>query len=167
MIRTYKTHEPSIHENSFVAETAVIAGRVTIGEEANIWYGAVLRGDVNEIHIGKKTNIQDNAVVHVADLYPCVIGDNVTVGHSAVVHACTVGNNVLVGMGAIVLDGAFIEENVIIGAGALVPPGKTIPKNSLVVGSPCKVVRQLTEDEIAHLQHSADKYVRISKEYQE
>jgi len=165
MIRPYKDITPRIHDNSFIADNATVIGRVTIKENANIWFGAVIRGDVNDISIGCNTNIQDNSVVHVADPFPCVIGDNVTVGHSAIVHACTIGNNVLVGMGAIVLDGATVEDNVIIGAGALVPPGKTIPANSLVVGSPCKVVRQLTDEEVEHLQYSADKYVGLSKNY--
>jgi len=156
---------PVISASSFVAETATVIGRVELEDESNIWYGAVLRGDVNTIKIGKRTNIQDNAVVHVADGFATTIGDDVTVGHTAIVHGSTIGNNVLIGMGSIVLDGATIEDNVIIGAGALIPPGKTIPAGSLVVGSPGKVVRALSEAEIESLKHSAEKYVEISRNY--
>jgi len=136
-----------------------------LGKNVNIWYGAILRGDVNYIEVGENTNIQDNCVVHVDSKFPTIIGKNVTIGHGAIVHGCTISDNVLIGMGSIILDGAYIEENVIIGAGALVPPGKRIPKNSLVVGSPGKVVRQLSDEEIEKLQISANNYVNLSKEY--
>lgn len=165
MIREYKSFTPVVDDTCFVADTAMVIGRTVLGEDSNIWFGAVLRGDVNTIEIGKRTNIQDNSVVHVADGFNTVIGDDVTVGHSAIVHGCHIGNNVLIGMGAIVLDGAKIGDNVMIGAGALIPPGKEIPSNSLVVGSPGKVKRELTEDEIKGLQYSAKKYVDISKDY--
>lgn len=165
MIREYQGTNPTIDSSCFIAETAAIIGRVTLEENVNIWYGVVLRGDDNYIKVGKNTNIQDNSVLHISNKFPCIVGENVTIGHGAVVHACTIGNNVLVGMGAVVLNGAVVEENVIIGAGALVPQGKTIPKNSLVLGSPAKVVRQLTEDEIENLQERADDYVTLSKKY--
>lgn len=165
MIREYQGISPTIHSTCFIAETAALIGRVTLEENVNIWYGVVLRGDDNYIKVGKNTNIQDNTVLHIAKDYPCIIGENVTIGHGAIVHACTIGNNVLVGMGSIVLNGAIVEENVIIGAGALIPQGKIIPKNSLVLGSPAKVVRQLTESEIANLQERADDYTVLSKKY--
>lgn len=165
VIINFKDFSPKIHESCFVAETAQIIGRVTLKKNANIWYGSVLRGDGNYIEVGENTNIQDNCVVHINNDTPTIIGDNCTVGHGAIVHACTVGNNVLIGMGAIILDGAVIEDNVIIGAGALIPPGKRIPKNSLVVGSPGKVLRQLSDEEIKELEKSSKHYVELSKEY--
>lgn len=165
MIIKYLDFAPNIHDSCYVSETAQIIGRVTLKENANIWFGSVIRGDGNYIEVGANTNIQDNSVVHINKDMPTIIGDNCTIGHSAIVHACTVGNNVLIGMGAIVLDGAIIEDNVIVGAGALVPPGKKIPMNSLVVGSPCKVVRELTEEELKGLEESATHYVKRSKEY--
>ncbi len=165
MIVKFLDFVPNIHDSCYVSETAQIIGRVTLKENANIWFGSVLRGDGSHIEVGKNTNIQDNSVVHINRGMPTIIGDNCTIGHSAIVHACTLGNNVLIGMGAIVLDGAIIEDNVIVGAGALVPPGKTIPKNSLVVGSPCKVLRELTDEEIKGLEESAKHYVILSKEY--
>jgi carbonic anhydrase/acetyltransferase-like protein (isoleucine patch superfamily) len=124
-----------------------------------VWYHAVLRGDINRIVIGKGTNIQDNAVVHLADELPCILGDYVTVGHSAIVHACTVGNEVLIGMGAVVLDGAEIGDQSLIAAKALVTGGMKIPAGSLVMGAPAKVIRALSAKERAGLKHWADKYV--------
>ncbi|RKD28025.1 Carbonic anhydrase or acetyltransferase, isoleucine patch superfamily [Caminicella sporogenes DSM 14501] len=165
MIIKYKDYEPDVHNSCFIAETAQIIGRVTLKENVNIWFGSVLRGDGNYIEVGENTNIQDNCVVHINSEMPTVIGKNCTIGHGAIVHACTIGNNVLVGMGAIVLDGAVIEDNVIIGAGALIPPGKTVPKNSLVIGSPGKVVRELTDEEIKNLKQSAIHYVELAKDY--
>nr|WP_207713462.1 MULTISPECIES: gamma carbonic anhydrase family protein [unclassified Fusibacter] len=158
-------HRPIVPPSAFVATSASVVGKVTLGDDVNVWYGVVIRGDVNDISIGSRTNVQDNVVIHVADKYPCVIGEGVTIGHGAIVHACTIEDNVLVGMGAIVLDGAHVEKNVIIGAGTLIPPGKRIPAGSLVVGSPGKVVRELTEEEITSLEHSAEKYVALSKSY--
>ncbi len=165
MVTSYLNETPKIHESCFIAASADIIGSVVIAEDANIWYGAVLRGDVNNIYIGRGTNIQDQVVVHVADRFSCHIGDNVTVGHGAIVHACEIGNNVLIGMGAIVLDGSKVDDNVIIGAGALIPPGKHIPSGSMVIGSPGKIVRQLTPEEIEGLNQSAQKYVALSKNY--
>ncbi|WIF94367.1 gamma carbonic anhydrase family protein [Caminicella sporogenes] len=165
MIIKYKDYEPDVHNSCFIAETAQIIGRVTLKENVNIWFGSVLRGDGNYIEVGENTNIQDNCVVHINSEMPTIIGKNCTIGHGAIVHACIIGNNVLVGMGAIVLDGAVIEDNVIIGAGALIPPGKTVPKNSLVIGSPGKVVRELTDEEIKNLKQSAIHYVELAKDY--
>ncbi|WP_432401244.1 gamma carbonic anhydrase family protein [Wukongibacter sp. M2B1] len=165
MIMKYLDFVPNVHESCYVSENAQIIGRITLKENVNIWFGTVLRGDGNFIEVGANTNIQDNSVVHINSDTPTIIGENCTIGHCAVIHGCTVGNNVLVGMGAIVLDGAVIEDNVIIGAGTLIPPGKRIPKNSLVIGSPCKVVRELTEEELKGLEESAIHYVKRSKEY--
>jgi len=165
MIRRFKNILPQIDESAWVAKTADVIGQVYIAEDASVWFGAALRGDMNEIRVGARSNIQDNAVLHVDAHNPCVLGEDVTVGHGAIVHGATIGSRVLVGMGAIVLDGAIIEDDVIIGAGALVPPGKRISSGSLVIGSPGRVSRQLDERELAHLKQSARTYVEFSKEY--
>lgn len=167
MIKAFRGVEPQIHETAFVAENATVIGKVTLEANANIWYGAVLRGDDNHIYVGENTNIQDNAVVHISKAYPTRIGKNVTVGHSAIVHACTVGDNTLIGMGAIILDGAEIGSETIIGAGSLVPPGKVIPSGVLAVGSPAKVVRELTQEEKEGLFNSAKGYVAMGKAHRE
>jgi gamma-carbonic anhydrase len=164
-IENFEQFSPDIHPSAFVAASADIIGRVTLHENTSIWYNATLRGDINEIVIGANSNIQDNAVIHLADNYGCYVGEFVTVGHSAILHACTVGDEVLVGMGAIVLDGAVIGGRSIIGAGALVTGGTIIPPGSLVLGSPAKVVRTLSEDEQAKVRYWAEKYVGGSRKY--
>ncbi|MFY9295276.1 MAG: gamma carbonic anhydrase family protein [Clostridiales bacterium] len=165
MIKEYNGHKPHIHNSCFIAENTTIIGRVTIKRNASIWYGTVIRGDDNYISIGENTNVQDNCTIHIAEDYPTIIGDNVTIGHGAIVHGCKVGNNVLIGMGAIILDGAEIEDNVLIAAGSLVSPGKKMPSNTLVMGSPAKVVRELTKEEIVNIKNSADYYVKLAEEY--
>ena len=135
-------------------------GDVTLGDRSSVWYNAVVRGDINRIVVGKGSNIQDNAVLHLADDFPCLVGDYVTVGHSAVVHACTVGDEVLVGMGAVILDGAIVGAQSIIGAKALVTQGTKIPPGSLVLGAPARVVRPLTAKERRGLKAWAVKYVQ-------
>lgn len=150
---------PVLGHQVYLARTAVVVGDVTLGDHSSVWYNAVLRGDINFIRVGHHSNIQDNAVVHLADDYPCVIGNYVTVGHSAIVHACTVGDETLVGMGATILDGAVIGGQCLIGAGALVTQGMEIPSGSLVLGSPARVTRALNADERAGLKHWAEKYV--------
>ncbi len=156
---------PGIPASAFVAGSADVIGRVTLGEEASIWYNATLRGDINEIVVGPRSNVQDQAVLHLADDHGCHIGELVTIGHSAVVHACTVKDEVLVGMGAIILDGAVIGERSIIGANALVTGGMEVPPGSLVLGSPAKVVRSLSKEEQAGVKGWAEKYVRVSRKY--
>lgn len=165
MILEYKGIAPTIHESCFVANSAEVIGRVEIGENTSIWYNCVLRGDENKISIGRDTNIQDGTVIHISKDYETLIGDYVTVGHKAIVHACKIGNNVLVGMGAIILDGAEIEDNVLIGAGSIVTPGKKIPSGSLVLGSPAKVIRQLSGEEIQQLKQSAADYVKYAQNH--
>lgn len=155
----------SIDKSVFIADGAKVIGDVEMGEGCGVWFNAVIRGDSNEIKIGKNSNVQDNAVIHTSKSHGVQIGDNVTIGHGAIVHGCTVESNVMIGMGAIVLDGAVIGENSIIGAGALVTQGKTIPAGSLAFGNPTKVVRQLTEDEIRSIADNADSYVKKAKEY--
>ena len=135
-IQPFLHHQPKIDASCYVAPSADVIGRVTLHEFSSVWFNATLRGDINEIVIGPRSNVQDNAVIHLADDYGCYVGELVTVGHSAILHACTVKDEVLIGMGAIVLDGAVIGERSIIGAGALVTGGTIIPPGSLVLGSP-------------------------------
>lgn len=156
---TFLRQPPRLGQGVYLARTAVVVGDVTLGDFSSVWYNAVLRGDINRIVVGHHSNIQDNAVVHLADEYPCLIGNYVTVGHSAIVHACTVGDECLIGMGAIVLDGAEIGAQSIIGANALVPQGMKVPPGSMVLGTPAKIVRALAPEERAGLMHWADKYV--------
>jgi len=154
--------QPKLGKNVYIARGAVVLGSVTLGDNASIWYGAILRGDINRIVIGHHTNIQDNAVVHVSDGHSCAVGNRVTVGHSAIVHACKVGNEVLVGMGAVILDGAVIGEQSLIGAMALVKQGMKIPPGSLVLGAPAKIIRALTRRERARLKSFAAKYAKYA-----
>jgi carbonic anhydrase/acetyltransferase-like protein (isoleucine patch superfamily) len=164
-IESYRSLFPDIHASAYIAASADVIGRVSLGEESSVWYHATLRGDINSISIGPRSNIQDNAVIHLADDHGCQVGELVTVGHSAILHACTVEDETLIGMGAIVLDGAVIGARSIIGAGTLVTGGTIIPPGSLVVGSPGKVVRTLSLDEQRDVKTWAEKYVRISREY--
>jgi carbonic anhydrase/acetyltransferase-like protein (isoleucine patch superfamily) len=161
----YSGKNPGFDEDVFVAQGAVVIGDVRIGSHSSVWFNTVVRGDVHPIRIGRYTNIQDNATVHVMYNHSTIIGDYVTVGHNAVVHACTVGNNCLIGMGAIILSYSEIGENSIIAAGALITEHKVIPPNSLVIGSPGKVVRALTAQEIAGLRKSAESYSEHAQEY--
>ena len=165
MILKYGDKKPQIHESCFVADSAELIGDVILDENTSIWYGCILRGDENKITIGKNTNIQDGTVIHISKDYSTEIGDYVTVGHKAIIHSCTIGDNVLVGMGAIILDGVKIEENVLIGAGSIVTPGKVIPSGSLVLGSPAKVIRQLSEEEIEQLKQSALEYCTYAQKH--
>lgn len=164
-IETYDDYSPVLASDAFVAASADLIGRVTLMEKASVWYNATLRGDINEIRVGAHSNVQDNAVVHLSDDLPCLIGDYVTVGHSAIVHAATIEDGVLVGMGSIILDGSVIGENSIVGAGALVTGNTRVPPNSLVLGSPAKVVRTLRPDEIPAGRDLAEKYVRQSRKF--
>ena len=158
MIKEFEGIMPEIDESVFVAESADIIGDVKIGKNSSVWYNTVLRGDDHAIRIGENTIIQDGTVVHVGLDVDTVIGDNVTVGHNALVHGCKIGNNSLVGMGAIVLNGAEIGEFCMIGAGALVTQNKKFPDGMIIIGSPAKAVRELTEEEKQSLIKSADDY---------
>lgn len=149
----------------FIADNATVLGRVVLGEDVGIWFNAVLRGDVDELFIGARSNIQDNTVMHADEGLPVHVGEGVTVGHQAMIHGCTIGDNSLVGIKAVVLNGARIGRNCIIGANTLIPEGKEIPDNSLVMGSPGRVKRQVSEDEVGHLRWSADHYVENFKRY--
>lgn len=166
MILPHHGKWPQIHETAFIAPSADIIGEVSIGAQSSVWFQVVIRGDVNTIQIGSRTNIQDSTMLHVTrKVAPLKIGDEVTVGHRCMIHGCTVGNRVLVGMGAILLDGCEIGDDCVIGAGAVVTQGKKIPPGSLVVGMPGKVVRPLTPEERAFLRKSAENYVGDSREY--
>ena len=156
---TFLRKKPALGKNVFIAKTATVIGDVTLGAHSSVWFCAVLRGDINRIVVGHHSNIQDNAVLHLADDFPCLVGNWVTVGHGAIVHACTVGDETLVGMGAVILDGAIIGKQSLIGAKALVTQGTKIPPGSLVLGAPAKVVRKLSKQERAGLKWWAEKYV--------
>lgn len=171
-IRSYKGISPTLADNVYVDEAAVLVGDITLAADASVWPLVAARGDVNIIRIGARTNVQDGTVLHVTrkteqnpEGYPLLIGDDVTIGHKAMLHGCTIGDRVLVGMGAIVLDNAVVGDDVIIGAGSLVPPGKKLASGYLYVGSPVKQARPLTEQELAFLPQSADNYVRLKNEY--
>ena len=166
LILEYKGISPKIGERGFLAENATVIGDVEIGDDSSVWFGAILRGDVNYIRVGKCTSIQDGSVVHVTrKTHPTVIGNFVTVGHAVKLHGCTVKDNCLIGIGAIILDGAVINENSIVAAGTLVPPGKEFPPNSLIMGFPAKVKRELTEEEIKGLKEHALRYVEYKNDY--
>jgi len=151
--------EPKLGQCVYITRSAIVLGDVRLGDFSSVWYNAILRGDIDRVVVGHHTNIQDNAVLHLADEFPCVVGNYVTVGHSAIVHACRVGDEVLVGMGAIILDGAVIGKQSLIGAKAVLTPGMKIPPGSMVLGTPAKVVRKLTQTERNGLKYWADKYV--------
>ena len=158
---------PTIHSSAWVVPGATVIGDVVLEEESSVWYGAVLRGDINRIVIGPRSNIQDNAVVHVDTNYPTTMGELVTVGHTAIVHACTIDNEVLIGMGSVILDDVEVGARSIIGANALVTIGTKIPPGSLVLGSPAKIRRQLSLDEQKDIARWAWSYVETAKQYRE
>ncbi|ABS25726.1 gamma carbonic anhydrase family protein [Anaeromyxobacter sp. Fw109-5] len=159
IIAPYAGRAPRLHASVFVAENAVVVGDVEVGEGSSIWFGTVVRGDVNHVRIGARTNLQDLTVVHVTTAtHPTVIGDDVTVGHRAVLHGCTIRDRCLVGIGAIVMDGAVVGPDAMVGAGALVAPGTVVPPGTLVLGSPAKPRRELTPEELAFLRTSAERY---------
>ena len=170
-IKRFEDFTPESHPTAWIDDSAYVSGRTTIAEQVSIWPTAVVRGDVNYITIGRLTNVQDGAVLHVAHAgeytrpegYPLIIGEEVTVGHRAVLHACTIGNRCLIGMGSIVLDGAVVGDDVIIGAGSVVPPGKVLASGYLYVGSPVKQARPLTERERTFLRYSAENYWRLTE----
>ena len=166
MILPYKGVTPVINPSAFVAPNACIAGDVVIGADASIWFGVQMRGDVHEIRIGARTNIQDGSVLHVTrGVSGCYVGDGVTVGHKALLHACRIEDNSFIGMGAIVLDEAVVESGAMVAAGAVVTPRKRVPRGELWAGNPARKMRDLTEADIAFFPVSAENYVRLSKEF--
>ena len=152
-------------DRCWVAPNAIVIGDVELGEDTSIWFGAVVRGDLDKIRIGRGSNIQDGAVLHTDPGLPLTLGENCSVGHLAMVHGCTVGRGSLIGIGAIVLNGAAIGEECLVGAGALIPEGKTFPPRSLILGSPGKVVRELAADDVARMQRTANGYQQRWKRY--
>ncbi len=169
----YKGTTPKLETNAWIAPGATVIGDVTMGAESAVWFGCVIRGDVHRIEIGARTNIQDLSMVHVthyknpdkSDGNPTIIGDDVTVGHRVMLHGCTIEDACLIGMSATILDGAVIGKESIVGAGSLVTKNKIFPPRSLIMGSPAKVVRELTDTEVAELYASAERYVRFKNEY--
>jgi carbonic anhydrase/acetyltransferase-like protein (isoleucine patch superfamily) len=166
LIRGFAGKRPAIDPTAFVADTAVVIGDVAIGPRSSIWFGAVLRGDVHHIKVGEATSIQDNSVLHVTHgQHPTIVGNRVTVGHGVTLHGCVIGDACIIGMGSIVLDEAEVGANCIIGAGALVTPGTKIPAGHLAIGTPARVKRPLTEDELQWMTVSADHYVELIQQY--
>jgi len=166
-LRSYQGSAPVLGDRVMVDPSSVVVGQVTLAADVSIWPLVAIRGDVNHVVIGRRTNVQDGSVLHVThksshlpEGFPLIIGEDVTVGHKAMLHGCKIGNRVLVGMGSILLDGAVIEDDVMIGAGSLVPPGKRLESGYLYLGSPVKKVRELTEDELAGLTYSSNNYVK-------
>ncbi len=171
-IRPYNDLMPAISNSAYIDADATIIGDVHIGEQSSIWPMVVIRGDVNKIRIGKRSNIQDASVIHVSrskpnnpEGYPVIIGDDVTIGHQVMLHGCRIGNRVLIGIGAIVLDGAIIEDDVLVAAGSLVTPGKRLQSGYLYLGSPAKQARPLSEAERSHFISSAENYVELKNHY--
>lgn len=162
----YKSILPKIHDSAFVAPSAAVIGDVTIGEQSSIWFGCTLRGDVNDITVGARTNIQDGTVIHVSSTTQgTYIGDDVTVGHMALIHACTIGDRAFIGMQACIMDDARVEAEAMVAAGSLVTQGKVIPSGQLWGGRPAQYMRDLTEEERKFLLFSAERYVKLSREY--
>lgn len=156
---------PELDKTVYVAAGAVIVGAVEVGAQSSIWFGCVLRGDINRIVIGEQSNVQDGTIVHVSDDFAAVVGNRVSIGHRAIIHACTIGDETLVGMGAIVMDGAVIGPRCVVGAGALVTKGTVVPEGSLVVGSPARIVRGLSMEEQRQNKALAAKYVESSRRF--
>jgi carbonic anhydrase/acetyltransferase-like protein (isoleucine patch superfamily) len=156
---------PRIAPGAWVAESAQVIGRVSLGEGASVWYGAVLRGDNEWITLGARTNVQEGSVMHTDMGFPLVLGDDVTVGHQAMLHGCTVGDGTLIGIQAVVLNGARIGRNCLVGAGAVVTEGKEFPDNSLIVGSPAKVLRELSPEQLARMKGGAAHYVENAERH--
>jgi carbonic anhydrase/acetyltransferase-like protein (isoleucine patch superfamily) len=166
VIRGFHGKLPVLGQGAWVADTALVIGDVTLGDNASVWYGTVVRGDGEKIRIGRNTNIQDNSVIHVeTGTFPTIVGDDVTVGHAVVLHGCTIRNGALIGIGAIVLNGAEVGEGSLIAAGSLVSPGTKIPPGVLALGAPCRVKRELTEAEKQELRESPPHYVQLAREH--
>lgn len=163
---SWRGMRPHVHVTAFIAPTAILIGNTTIGADSSIWFGTVVRGDVNEIHIGARTNIQDNSVVHVSSgKYGTYIGSDITIGHRAILHACTLEDACFIGMGAVIMDGAVIESNAMVAANAMITPGKRAKSGELWAGSPAKLLRQLSQAEIDNFSVVVNKYLNLSQEY--
>ncbi len=167
LIQNYESVCPKIARSAYVHERATLIGDVTLGEEASVWPGAVLRGDIAPIVVGARTSVQDGCLLHTSHDMPLTLGNDVTLGHGAVLHSCTVGNFSLIGMGAIVLDGAVVEGDAIVGAGSLVPPGMRVPSGKVVMGTPAKVVRDLRPEEREMIRRGVAEYLHLMQSYAE
>lgn len=172
MLITFKNMTPKVGENCLICDGAKLIGDVVLGRDVSIWYNCVLRGDVNFIHIGDGSNVQDLTTIHVwhkdsknPNGFPVIIGKNVTIGHNCIIHACKIHDNCLIGMGAIVMDDVEIGNNSIVGAGAVVTKGKKFPPKSLILGSPAKFIRELNDDEVAEIANSAARYIEFKNDY--
>ncbi len=172
MLQQYNKIKPTIGKNVFIAQNATVIGEVSIGEDSSIWFGTVIRGDVNYIEIGKRVNVQDMSMIHVTHASmenpegnPTIIEDDVTIGHKVMLHGCTIKKGSLIGMSATILDDAVIGEESIVGANSLVTKGKKFPPRSLIVGSPAKVIRELTDEEVKEFYASANRYVEYKNSY--
>jgi carbonic anhydrase/acetyltransferase-like protein (isoleucine patch superfamily) len=166
MLRAHKGRHPRVHPSAFVDQSAQVIGDVEIGESSGVWMNAVLRGDVHQIRMGARSNVQDGTIVHVmTGTHPTTIGDEVTIGHGSIVHGCTLGSRILVGMGAILLNGVVVGDDSIVAAGSLLPEGMAVPPRSLVMGSPGHVRRALADDEVASIREYADRYVAYRLDY--
>lgn len=156
---------PKIDPSAWIADTAQVIGRVELAAGSSVWFGTVLRGDTENIRLGVGTNVQDNSMVHADPGFPALLGDHVTVGHMVMLHGCIVGDNTLIGMQAVILNGAKIGRNSIVGAGSVIPAGKEYPEGSLIIGSPARVVRQLTPEQIADIRYGSDHYIATSQRF--
>jgi carbonic anhydrase/acetyltransferase-like protein (isoleucine patch superfamily) len=165
MIYSFENRVPQLAADCYVAESAQVIGSVTLGEAASVWFGTVLRGDIEPVVVGARSNIQENSVAHTSRGHPVVLGDDVTVGHNVTLHGCTIGNNCLIGMGAVLLDGCEIGDNCIIGAGSLVGPRRKVPAGSLALGNPLRVVRSLSAEAIDQIRGAAARYVDLQARY--
>lgn len=162
---SYKEFSPNVADSCFIAPSCDLIGRVSLGEQVNIWYQCVVRGDVNEIIIGENTNIQDLSMLHVVEEIPLIIGANVSVGHKVTLHACRIEDHCLIGMDSVILDGAVIGRNSVVAAGSVVPPGRIYPANSMIMGAPAKVVRALSEDEKKRYGEHYKSYLKYADEF--
>ena len=168
IILPFRGKLPQIAKTAFVASNAVITGDVEIGPESSIWFGCVLRGDVHQIRVGARTNIQDGTIVHCTrNRFPCLIGSDITIGHSAILHACTLEDGCFIGMGACIMDGARVESGAMVAAGALVTPGKLVKQGELWAGNPAKPMRPLTAEELAYFPVSAQQYAELARDYRD
>ena len=166
MIRTFQGITPTIPGSCFIEDTSVVIGDVVMGKQCSVWFHTVIRGDVHYIRLGDRTNVQDLCMLHVThDTHPLIIGNDVTIGHRVVLHGCTIKDRVLIGMGAIIMDGAVIGEDSVVGAGALVTEGTTVAPKSLILGSPAKVKRPVTEKELVWIKQSSENYVKYASQY--
>jgi carbonic anhydrase/acetyltransferase-like protein (isoleucine patch superfamily) len=166
MLHAYAGRRPQIHPRAYVQQSAQLVGDVVVGAESSVWFNVVIRGDLQPVRIGERTNVQDNSTIHITrDRAPTLIGNDVTVGHGAIVHGCTVGDRCLIGMGAIVMDGAVLGADCLVAAGALVPPGTAIPDGHLIVGHPARAQRPLRVDELDFLRNSAANYIEYAATY--